>query len=145
MTKKINKAEKNTAPQDPPRRLRMLSIAGTLHNLRKRIAPGTLNIESELGWRWDEIMGELARTLSFVKLIKKNAGTHTLMVEVPASAFATNAHFMQKSIIDKVNAHFGFALVDDLKISHLAQLPKVKKEAERQAYKIAGAREEELR
>lgn len=102
-------------------------LGKVLYKIKKELSPAAFTIESELTFLWSEVVGdEIADTLSFIKLAKNNDKTHTLVCGVKSSALATKFHFMQNSIIQKVNTFFGFGLVSALTIRHIVAEAKVK-------------------
>ncbi len=104
-----------------------LACGKILYDIKKRLFPKALTLESEIAFSWSNIVGdEIARDLSFLKLSKNNDNTHTLITSVKNSSFATKFHFMQTSILQKVNTFFGFGLVTDMKIKHLTEETKIK-------------------
>jgi hypothetical protein len=98
-----------------------------MYKVKKQFAPKAAGYETELALSWQEIVGEdIALNLSFGSLLKNNDGTHTLNVSVKTSSFAPKIHFMQDSILQKINTFFGFNLVTGIKINHLAEPLKIK-------------------
>lgn len=117
--------EKNI-PENTERRTHDLqSVSSMLLPLAKKILGKKGFVEVDILTDWPKIVGEelaefvLPQSIDFPRGAKNNG---VLKVAVPGGAFALELQHREKSVVQKINAYFGYAAVASLRIMQNAAL-----------------------
>lgn len=121
----MTREEKNVSENFERRTHDLQSVSSMLLPLAKKILGKKGFIEVDILTDWPKIVGEemaefvLPQSIDF-KRGEKNNGI--LKVAVPGGAFALELQHREKSVIQKINAYFGYAAVASLRIIQNASL-----------------------
>lgn len=113
-------AKQNIIPESSERRTHDLqSVSAMLRPLAKKILGRKGFVEIDILTNWEHIVGEELAAFALPQSIDFRRGEKTggvLKVAVPGGAFALELQHREKSVIQKINAYFGYVAVASLKI-----------------------------
>lgn len=115
------KTKRRSKPDDSPRRGRLRPVAALLPGLTKRALGKQGFAAASLITGWREIVGaELAASTAPIKLAFPQGARQggTLHLRVGNGGAALELQHMETQIIERLNAHLGYAAVARLKLVH---------------------------
>lgn len=124
------------------------SVSSMLMPLAKKILGKRGFVEVDILTNWDHIVGEELAAFVQPQSIDFRRGEKTngvLKVAVPGGAFALELQHRENSVIQKINAYFGYAAVASLKIiQNAATEQKVRRERVESVQKKVVSKQEEI-